>query len=418
MCEQKPNPFENVLRQMEAARPYLEGVSDDLFEALKYPREVLVMHLPVKMDDGKIKVFKAYRSHHNNARGPYKGGVRYHPDVTLEEVMALSAWMTWKCSTVGIPYGGGKGGIACNPKEMSQAELERLSRAYSLAISRFVGVDYDIPAPDVYTNPQVMAWFVDTYEKVKGWSEPGVYTGKPIIIGGSEGRGDATSRGGAFVTREAMKVLGIKEGATCAIQGYGNAGSFAHKLYTELLGVKVVAVSDSKGGIYNPKGLDYEKVMEVKTKTGSVVNYEDADKITNEELLELEVDILVPAALENVITKDNADKIKAKVISELANGPVTPDADKILFDKGIVCLPDILANAGGVTVSYFEWVQGRMGYWWSLERIHEELDKIMTKAFHDIYNIHKKHNIDMRTAAYVLSIGRVAEAMKVRGIWP
>jgi len=418
MCEKKPNPFENVLKQMEVARPYLIGVEDDLFEAIKYPKEVLVMHLPVKMDDGKIKVFKAYRSHHNNALGPYKGGVRYHPDVTLEEVMALSAWMTWKCATVGIPYGGGKGGIACNPKEMSQGELERLSRSYALAISRFVGVDYDIPVPDVYTNPQIMAWFVDTYEKVKGWSEPGVYTGKPIIIGGSEGRGDATSRGGAYVTREAMKVFGLKEGATCAIQGYGNAGAFAHKLYTELLGVKVVAVSDSKGGVYNPNGLDYAKLMKVKNETGSVVNYPEGDKITNEELLELNVDILVPAALENVITEENASKVKAKLVSELANGPVTPEADKILFDKGVICLPDILANAGGVTVSYFEWVQNRMGYYWSAEKVHEELDRVMTKAFRSVYEIHKKHNIDMRTAAYVLAIGRVAEATKVRGIWP
>jgi len=362
MCEHKVSLFENVIRQMEVARPYLVGVEDGLFEALKYPREVLVMHLPVKMDDGEIKVFKAYRSHHNNALGPYKGGVRYHPEVTLEEVMGLSALMTWKCSVLGLPYGGGKGGIACNPKEMSLSELERLSRSYALAVSRFVGVDYDIPAPDVNTNPQVMAWFVDTYEKVKGWSEPGVYTGKPIILGGSEGRGDATARGGAYVTREAMKVFGIKEGATCAIQGFGNVGSFAHKLYTEILGLKVVAVSDIGGGVYNPNGFRHEELLRVLNETGTVANYPDGDRITNEELLELDVDVLVPAALENVITEENAPRIKAKLISELANGPVTPEADKILFDKGVICLPDILTNAGGVTVSYFEWVQNRTSF--------------------------------------------------------
>ncbi|MDW8191746.1 MAG: Glu/Leu/Phe/Val dehydrogenase [Synergistota bacterium] len=418
MCERKPTLFDQVLEFMEVARPYLKDVEEGLFEAIKYPREVLVLHLPIRMDDGSIKVFKAYRSHHNNALGPYKGGIRYHPDVTLEEVMGLSALMTWKCSVVGLPYGGGKGGIACNPKEMSKGEIERLSRSYALAISRFTGVDYDIPAPDVNTDAQVMAWYVDTYEKVKGWNEPGVYTGKPLIIGGSEGRGDATSRGGAYVTREAMKVFGIKEGATCAIQGYGNAGVFAHKLYTELLKLKVVAVSDSKGGVYNPNGLDYEKVMKVKRETGSVFNYPEGDKITNEELLELDVDVLVPAALEGVINEGNASRIKAKIVSELANGPVTPEANNILFDRGIICLPDILANSGGVTVSYFEWIQNRMGYYWTAQKVYEELDRMMTNAFYKVYETHKKFNIDLRTAAFVVAIGRVAEATRVKGIWP
>lgn len=418
MCEHKTTLFDQVLDFMEVARPYLIGVEDDLFEALKYPREVLVLHLPVKMDDGSIKVFKAYRSHHNNALGPYKGGVRYHPEVTLEEVIGLSALMTWKCSVAGLPYGGGKGGIACDPKKMSAGELEKLSRAYALAIARFTGVDYDIPAPDVNTNPQVMAWFVDTYEKVKGWSEPGVYTGKPLIIGGSEGRGEATSLGGAYVTREAMKVFGVKEGATCAIQGYGNAGSFAHKLYSKLLGVKVVAISDSRGGVYNPKGIDYERAMKIKEETGSVVNYPEGDKVTNEELLELDVDILVPAALEGVINEENAPRIKARLVSELANGPVTPEANKILFDRGVICLPDILTNSGGVTVSYFEWVQNRMGFYWPVQKVHEELDRMMTNAFHRVYEAHKRFNIDLRTAAFVVAISRVAEATKVKGIWP
>ncbi|MBC7331984.1 MAG: Glu/Leu/Phe/Val dehydrogenase [Synergistetes bacterium] len=418
MCEHKVSLFENVIKQMEVARPYLPNVEDDLFEVLKYPKETLIMHLSVRMDDGKVKVFSAYRSHHNNALGPYKGGVRYHPQVTLDDVMALSVLMTWKCAVVGLPYGGGKGGIACNPKEMSQGELERLSRAYALAVSRFVGVDYDIPAPDVNTNPQIMAWFLDTYEKVKGWSEPGVYTGKPMVLGGSEGRKDATSRGGAYVTREAMKVFGIKEGATCAIQGFGNVGSFAHKLYKELLGLKVIAVSDIGGGVYNPNGFDHDKLLKVLNETGTVANYPDGDKISNEELLELNVDILVPAAIENVITEENAPRIKAKLISELANGPVTPEADKILFDKGVICLPDILTNAGGVTVSYFEWIQNRTGHYWPIQKIYEELDRMMTNAFLAVYEVHRKYNIDMRTAAYVLAIGKVAEATKVRGIWP
>jgi len=281
-----------------------------------------------------------------------------------------------------------------------------------------VGVDYDIPAPDVNTNPQIMAWFLDTYEKVKGWSEPGVYTGKPMVLGGSEGRKDATSRGGAYVTREAMKVFGIKEGATCAIQGFGNVGSFAHKLYKELLGLKVIAVSDIGGGVYNPNGFDHDKLLKVLNETGTVANYPDGDKISNEELLELNVDILVPAAIENVITEENAPRIKAKLISELANGPVTPEADKILFDKGVICLPDILTNAGGVTVSYFEWIQNRTGHYWPIQKIYEELDRMMTNAFLAVYEVHRKYNIDMRTAAYVLAIGKVAEATKVRGIWP
>ncbi len=413
----KDNPFEIVLRQIESAKPYLD-VEPDIIEAIKYPKEVLTLHLPVKMDNGKVKVFTAYRSHHNNARGPYKGGVRYHPNVTLEEVMALSAWMTFKCATVGIPYGGGKGGIACNPKEMSQSELERLSRAYALGISRFMGTDIDIPAPDVYTNPQVMAWFVDTYEKVKGWSEPSAYTGKPINIGGSEGRGDATAKGGMYTIREAAKYLKLTGKVTVAIQGYGNAGYFAAKLLHDELGYTIIAVSDSKGGVLKKDGLDPDDVLKHKRETGSVINYPGSENITNEELLELECDILVPAALEDQITKDNADKVKAKMVAELANGPTTPEADKILHKNGVFLVPDILTNAGGVTVSYFEWVQGRTGLWWTEEEVYDRLERIMVKSFNDILEIAKRHDIDMRTADYVLAVSRVVEATKVRGFWP
>ncbi len=414
----KRDPFEMFLQQVDEAAPYID-VERDIIEAIKYPKEVLCLSLPIKMDDGSIKVFKAYRSHHNDALGPCKGGVRYHPDVTMEEVMALSAWMTIKCATAGLPYGGGKGGISVNPKDLSENELEKLSRAYALGIARFTGTDIDIPAPDVYTNPQIMAWFTDTYEKVKGWHEPSVYTGKPIIIGGSLGRNDATARGGMYVTREALKVLGMdNKELTVAIQGYGNAGYFAHKLFLENLNVKVVAVSDSKGGIYNEKGFEFEPLFNWKRENGTVVGFEGADKITNEELLELDVDILIPAALEEVITEENAPNVKAKIIVELANGPLTPEADKILEDKGVIILPDVLANAGGVTVSYFEWVQGRMGYWWTLDEVHKKLDEKLSQAFHDIWKIKEDKNIGMRQATYVRAIARVAEAMKVRGFWP
>jgi len=301
---------------------------------------------------------------------------------------------------------------------MSQSELERLSRAYALGISRFMGTDIDIPAPDVYTNPQVMAWFVDTYEKVKGWSEPSAYTGKPINIGGSEGRGDATAKGGMYTIREAAKYLKLTGKVTVAIQGYGNAGYFAAKLLHDELGYTIIAVSDSKGGILKKDGLDPDDVLKHKRETGSVINYPGSENITNEEVLELGCDILVPAALEDQITKDNADKIKAKMVAELANGPTTPEADKILHKNGVFLVPDILTNAGGVTVSYFEWVQGRMGLWWTEEEVYDRLEKIMVKSFNDILEIAKRHNIDMRTADYVLAVSRVVEATKVRDFWP
>lgn len=329
---------------------------------------------------------------------------------------ALAAWMTWKCAVVDIPYGGSKGGVICNPKEMSQGELERLSRGYIRAIGRFIGPEKDIPAPDVYTTPQIMAWMMDEYSKLEGYNVPGMITGKPIPLGGSLGRGDATARGGMYILREAAKHIGLNlNNATVAIQGYGNAGQFAAKLVTEMFDSKIVALSDSKGGIYNEKGLDWKRVLEHKEKTKSVTGFNGSKQISNEELLELEVDVLIPSALENQITEKNADKIKAKIVLELANGPTTPEADKILYKNKVFVIPDFLANAGGVTVSYFEWVQNTYGYYWEEEEVREKLDKKMTKAFKDVLEMVKKYNVDNRTAAYMVSVDRVAEAMKLRG---
>ncbi|MGC8708672.1 MAG: Glu/Leu/Phe/Val family dehydrogenase, partial [Thermoplasmata archaeon] len=335
---------------------------------------------------------------------------------TLDTVKALAAWMTWKTSVVDIPYGGAKGGVICDPKSMSEAEIERLSRGYIRAIGRFIGPEKDIPAPDVYTTPQIMAWMMDEYSKIVGYNAPGVITGKPLEVGGSLGRGDATARGGMYCLREAAKKIKLDlSKATVAIQGFGNAGQFAHKLITEMFGSKVVAVSDSKGGIYSEKGLDFEKVLAHKEKTGSVVNFPGTKNITNEELLELKVDVLIPAALENQITAKNADKIKAKIVLELANGPTTPEADEILYKKGILDIPDFLANAGGVTVSYFEWVQNINGYYWTLDEVHQKLDQKMTKAFWDVMDAMEKYKVEPRTAAYIVAVKRVADAVKIRG---
>lgn len=411
------NPYEMFLKQVDDAAPYL-GLEEEFIALLKEPREVLELSLPLRLDDGTVRLLKAYRSHHNNALGPYKGGVRYHSQVSRDEVVALSAWMTIKCATVGLPYGGGKGGIAVNPRELSRWEIERLSRAYAMGIYRFSGTDLDIPAPDVYTNPQIMAWFVDTFEKIRGFSEPSAYTGKPLELGGSLGRAGATARGGLFVLRETLRendLLG-KE-LTCAIQGYGNAGSYAH-LFANELGVRVVAVSDSKGGIYNPGGLDYKTLLEHKRYTGKVSGFPGADEITNGELLRLDVDILVPAALESVITRAVAPDVKARMVLELANGPTTLDADEILADQGTLIVPDVLANAGGVTVSCFEWIQGRTGDSWTEETVEKKLDEKMTRAFREIWHLGKEKKIRMRQAAYVRAIGRIVAAMRFRGIWP
>jgi glutamate dehydrogenase (NAD(P)+) len=370
------------------------------------------------MDNGKTEVYRGFRVHYNDARGPTKGGIRFHPEETLDTVKALAAWMTWKTSVVDIPYGGAKGGVICDPKKMSNNELERLARGYVRAIGRsFIGSEVDIPAPDVYTTPQIMAWMMDEYSVIVGHNEPGMITGKPLSVGGSLGRGDATAKGGMYCLREAAKSMGMDlKKVRVAIQGFGNAGQYAHKLVTEMFGSKVVAVSDSKGGIYSEDGLNYSKVMEHKNKTGSVVNYPGAKSISNEELLELGVDVLIPAALENQIRKDNAGKIKAKIVVELANGPTTPEADEILNKNNILDIPDFLANAGGVTVSYFEWVQNINGYYWSEEEVYEKLDKKMTKAFHDVMEAKKRYNTDPRMAAYIVAVGRVADAVKIRGV--
>ena len=367
------------------------------------------------MDNGQVKSFKGFRVQYNDARGPCKGGIRFHPQETIDTVKALAAWMTWKTACVGIPLGGAKGGVICNPKEMSRVELERLSRAYIDAIAMMIGPELDIPAPDVYTDPQIMAWMMDEFNKTRGHNTPGVITGKPIALGGSEGRGDATARGAVYTIREATKRLNIPlKGATAAIQGYGNAGSYAAILLQEM-GSRVMAVSDSRGGILNEKGLDPSAVLQHKQRTGSVVGFSGTKAISNEELLELPCDILVPAALENAITSKNASRIKAKIVAEAANGPTTPDADDVLFKNKVFDIPDFLCNAGGVTVSYFEWVQNIYGLYWTVEEVHDRLDKIMTKAFNEVYAIHVKNNVNMRMAAYMLSVQRVAEAMKLRG---
>lgn len=412
------NPYEMFVKQVDDATPYL-NVEPEYIEILKFPREVLEVSIPLKLDDGELKVLKGWRSHHNNALGPFKGGVRYHPNVTREEVIALSSWMTIKCATAQLPYGGGKGGIAVNVRDLSLPEIERLSRAYALAVARFVGTDTDIPAPDVYTNPQIMAWFVDTYEKISGRNEPSSFTGKPVEAGGSLGRGDATSRGGMYVLREMLKEKGLLgRELTAAVQGFGNVGGFAHKLAVSEVGIKVVAVSDSHGGVYNPSGISYDGLKQHKANSGSVVGYENAESVSNEELLELDVDVLIPAALEGVITDQNAENIKAPIVLELANGPTTPEAEQILYDKGIEVIPDVLANAGGVTVSCFEWIQGRTGDYWTEGYIHSKLDEKLTLAFHEIWEIRQNHNIKMRQAAYVRAISRIIAAMRFKGIWP
>jgi glutamate dehydrogenase (NAD(P)+) len=409
------NPFKIAQQQLDEAAEVLQ-LDQATHELLRQPLRELHVTLPVKMDDGSTKIFQGFRVQYNDARGPTKGGLRFHPSETIDTVRALAAWMTWKCAVVDIPLGGGKGGVICNPKAMSQGEIERLSRAYIRQVGRIIGLEKDSPAPDVYTNPQIMAWMVDEFSFLKGSNEFGVITGKPLNLGGSLGRGDATARGGMFCLREASKILNIElKDATTAIQGYGNAGSFAHKLGVELFGLKVVAVSDSKGGIYNPDGLSFDDVFSFKQETGSVVGFPGSKRISNEELLELEVTVLVPSALENVITDANAANIKAKISVELANGPTTPEADKILHENGVYVIPDFLANAGGVTVSYFEMVQNSYNYYWDEAVVHERLDKKMTDAFHTVHNAAQEHKVHNRLAAYLVSVSRVAEAVKTRG---
>jgi glutamate dehydrogenase (NAD(P)+) len=385
---------------------------------LKVSKRSLIVAVTVRMDNGETGVFRGCRVQHMDARGPFKGGIRYHPNVTLEEVTALAMWMTWKCAVVDIPYGGAKGGVCCNPKKMSKGELERLTRRYTSMISDIIGPYRDVPAPDVYTDSQTMAWIMDTYSQLKGYSVPECVTGKPISLGGSEGRSEATSLGVTVCAREAARHLGLRlKGATVAVQGYGNVGWNAAKIAHDL-GSKIVAVSDSAGGIYCPEGLNPYEVYDHKSKTGSVVNHEGCENITNDELLEIECDILIPSALENQITKHNADKIEAKIVAEGANGPTTPEADKVLYEKGVVLVPDILANSGGVTASYYEWVQNLTREHWTLEEVNRKLENKMVRAFNDVYNLAKQKESDMRMAALMLGIGRVAEAIRTLGLWP
>jgi len=384
-------------------------------EILRKPRRILSVNFPVKMDDGRILLYQGFRSQHNNALGPYKGGIRFHPNVTIEEVKALSMWMTWKCAVAGVPFGGAKGGVTVNPKLLSHNELERLSRSFFSMIIEIVGPYRDIPAPDVYTDSQTMAWFMDEYSKFEKNNAFAVVTGKPIIIGGSLGRDAATGRGVAVTIEEAARHLKMDlKKSTCAIQGFGNVGSWAHQ-FLEEAGVKIVAVSDSRGGTHKKTGLWFNEVAAYKKKTGSIINLPGGEPVTNEEILELDVDILVPAALEDVITDKNARKIKAKLVAEGANGPTTPEADDILYKNNITVIPDILANSGGVSTSYLEWVQNLQHLYWTAEEVDQRLKSIMTRAFAEVWRTTNEHNVNMRTGAYIYAIGKVREAMKIRG---
>ncbi|NUQ80320.1 MAG: Glu/Leu/Phe/Val dehydrogenase [Bacteroidetes bacterium] len=411
------NPFQDMLARFEVASDIL-GLEPGIREFLKTPMRQHIVSIPIQMDDGTIKVFEGYRVIHNDVMGPGKGGIRYAPDVSLDEVKALAAWMTWKCAVVNVPFGGAKGGIICNPRELTQTELEKITRRYTANLINIFGPDSDIPAPDMGTNEQVMAWIVDTYSMHKHQTVSGVVTGKPIILGGSLGRKEATGRGVMDVTLAAMERLNLDPNhSTVAVQGFGNVGSISAKLLYDQ-GCKVIAISDVSGAYFNKKGIDVYDAMRYSEKNkGTLHGWTGGEPITNEELLTLEVDVLVPAAKEDQITEKNADKIRAKIISEGANGPTTAAADPILNSKGIMVIPDILANAGGVTVSYFEWVQNKQGYFWSLERVNRRLDRAMRAAFNDVYDTATTHNQSLRIGAYILAISKVATALKIRGIY-
>ena len=412
------NPFSVALKQLDEASKII-GIDKGMHDVLAQPKRILIVSIPTRMDNDEIHVFTGFRSQHNDARGPFKGGIRYHPQVSIDEVKALSMWMTWKCAIANIPYGGGKGGIICNPKQMSTGELERMTRRYAYAIADIIGPHTDIPAPDVYTGGKEMSWIMDTYSALKGnFVQPEVITGKPLAIGGSLGRNEATGRGLSFTVREAAKKLGINlRATTVAVQGFGNAGQFAAQLLEEM-GAKVVAVSDSQGGISNKNGISIGSVRAHKEKTGSVVGFPGSNSISNEEILETDCTILVPAALENQITKNNAANVSAKLVAEAANGPTTPEADDILHKNKIMVIPDVLANSGGVTVSYFEWLQNLRREYWTEEQVNSMLDKKMTEAFSDVYDTHDKYQVNMRKASIALAVGRVTEAIKTRGLWP
>lgn len=412
------NPFQAALANFDQAAELLD-LDHNLRDQMRLPERELTVNFPVEMRDGDFRMFTGYRVQHSTARGPGKGGIRFHPAVTLDEVRALASWMTWKCAVVNIPFGGAKGGVVCNPKEMDRTELENLTRRYTTEIANLIGPYRDIPAPDVYTNSQTMAWMMDTYSMSKGYSVPGVVTGKPLAIGGSEGREEATARGCVFVIAEAARYSGLElSNARISVQGFGNAGSIAARLLHDEYNCKVVAISDSKGAIFNRNGLDPHRVIEYKQASGSVVGFPDAEAISQEEVLTLDCDVLIPAALENSITRKIAPRVKAKIIAEAANGPTVPEADEILLADGRIMLPDILANAGGVTVSYFEWVQNNCGYFWSREEVNAKLKDIMVQAFNEIQNLGRKFKVSPRCAAYILAIRRVYEAIRCRGIYP
>ncbi len=413
---QEDNPFESMMARFDRAAQLLD-LDPDLYAVLRVPTREIKVYIPVRMDSGRIEVFEGYRVQHNFARGPAKGGIRYAPDVSLDEVKALASWMTWKCAVVNVPFGGGKGGVICDPRQMSIGELERLTRRYTSELLDFIGPEKDVPAPDMNTNEQTMAWIMDTYSMHARHTVTAVVTGKPIALGGSAGRREATGRGVLIVVNEAIKRFKLMPSETrVVVQGSGNVGGLGARLMHEQ-GYKVVAISDIGGGIYNPRGLDIPHVLKYLQETRSLDNYPNAERTTNKELLEIECDVLAPCATENQITSENANKIKCKVLAEGANGPTTPQADQILYDKGIFVIPDILANAGGVTVSYFEWVQDRMGYFWREAEVNERLQDIMVASFNDVSRYADTHNVDTRTAAYMLAIDRVAYDTRMRGIY-
>ena len=408
--------FEDALKRVDEAAKKLD-LDENIYRILRKPKKQVIVSIPVEMDDGTIRVFDGYRVHYNVAMGPAKGGIRFHPNVTLDEVKTLAMWMTWKCAVVNIPFGGGKGGVAVDPQKLSIKELERLARRYTAEIIDLIGPEVDVPAPDVNTNPQIMAWIVDTYSMHMRKTVTSVVTGKPVYLGGSLGRPEATGRGIMFIAREAGNAYGVPlKNATVAIQGFGNVGSTAAKLIAAH-GAKIVALSDVNGGIYNENGIDINAALRKIKETGTIANLPGTKPITNKQLLELKVDFLIPAALENQITKDNAPNIKAKIIVEGANGPTTTDADKILNEKGVIVVPDILSNAGGVTVSYFEWVQDREGYFWKESIVNDRLEEVMVNAFNDVYQMSQKYDVPMRLAAYMVAVKRVADITKARGIY-
>jgi glutamate dehydrogenase (NAD(P)+) len=414
------NPFKIAQAQLDKAAEVM-GLDRQAHQILREPMKTLILNIPVKMSSGRTQTFTGFRVQYNNARGPTKGGIRFHPEENLDTVKALSAWMTWKCSLADVPFGGAKGGIICDTKTMSQRDIELLSRAYVRALGNYIGPDKDIPAPDVYTTPQIMAWMMDEYSNIVRYDAFATITGKPVEIWGSEGRKDSTAMGGMYVMREAAKMLKINlRNARVVVQGAGNAGMYAYTLSKRLFGAKVVAISDSKGGIYDPKGIDEKKLEEAKRRTGSVQGYKGGEKLTNEQLLELKCDVLIPSAIENQIRADNADRINTRLLLELANGPVTPEASDILHEKGVLDLPDFLVNSGGVVGSYFEWVQNLSAYYWTTEDFYKKLDTIITKSFRDTVAMRKSYadkgvKISPRTSAYIIAVDRVAKAMKARG---